>query len=1078
MLFSDHLANAARREPPPKQSHPRLSKTLGTLPIPVVMEPMVIVPMVMATAMLLVMAITSPLAIAQEPAPTVPREVTQLLKRHCVKCHGVAKSEAGLQLHTALRIWKGGETGHTVVAGSADKSELWKRVVADEMPPEMPLADNDKKILREWIAGGATGLPRDNEQAAQMQQDEHWAFTRLKPAALPNVKRADLCRTPIDIWLQSELERVGLTLSADADRATLLRRVSFSLTGLPPTLQDMQTYFEDTHPDAYERMVDRYLASPQFGIRWGRHWLDAAGYADSNGYFNADSDRPLAYKYRDYVVRAINADKPFDRFVQEQIAGDELSGYTADQHRAAADPEMIDQLIATHYLRNGQDGSGESDGNPDEVRIDRYTALESSQQIIASSLLGLTLQCAKCHDHKFEPVSQRDFYNFQSILFPAFNPDEWVKPNERVTQASTAEEYNHWKSQLDVATAQVDRLHADYQAWLKTQRLPELVLFHDEFESDDQLSENWSATIPGDDAPAGTAEITLRAGAAKESAALPAALIHDGHLQIIEGGTAGDKWLSTRQVFDWTPADEGQWIQVSFDLIDNKVDANGTPAERIAFGIALHDYNNNSSVAGGNLLIDGNPAGGAVVDLDYPGPSTRQLGKIGSDGYVPQRNYGVRITRLPKKQFRLEQLVDLIPQEPALTLKAADLPDGSFGFEYCCGRSFQVDNLVIEVSHREQADEASRARLTAHAEEVKRRQSELQSARKQRDTLKSGEPGRIAWVTDVKAQPPEVYLLARGDYGQRASQVEPAAFTALDEPGNPFTVQPTAGTSGRRLAWARWATHSDSRAAHLMARVQVNRLWQHHFGTGLVATSENLGMSGAEPTNVALLDWLAQELIAHQWSMKALHRAVLHSTAFRQSSLANDQALAIDRANQLLWRYPMRRLDAEAIRDAQLSVAGQLDHRFEGPYVATTRTGTAEVIVPEDRPDAFRRSIYLQQRRSQALSLLSVFDAPNMVVNCSRRPVTTMPLQSLSLLNSEFAVRRSQQLAERLQREGQNDAQRVDLAFQWLTGRSPDPQQRDDALDFIQSQSADAGPRAWADLCQMLMASNLFLYLE
>ncbi len=326
----------------------------------------------------------------------------------------------------------------------------------------------------------------------------------------------------------------------------------------------------------------------------------------------------MAFKYRDYVVRALNADKPFNRFVQEQIAGDELSGYRADQHRGAATSEMIEMLTATHYLRNGQDGSGESDGNPDEVRIDRYTALESSQQIIASSLLGLTFQCAKCHDHKFEPLSQRDYYNFQSVLFPAFNPDKWVKPNDRIVEASLTEEYSSWRSQLAESTQLAERLQTEYQAWLKEQRLPELVVFQDTFDSSDSLARNWTATIPGDDSPAGTATITLVASQASPTESLPAALIRDGHLQIIEGGTAGDKWLSTQQVFDWTPDQEGAWIQVTFDLIDDKVDMQGKPAERIAFGIALHDYNNNSETAGGNLLVDGNPDGGAIVDLDYP----------------------------------------------------------------------------------------------------------------------------------------------------------------------------------------------------------------------------------------------------------------------------------------------------------------------------------------------------------------------------------------------------------------------------------------------------------------------------
>ncbi len=413
-----------------------------------------------------------------------------------------------------------------------------------------------------------------------------------------------------------------------------------------------------------------------------------------------------------------------------------------------------------------------------------------------------------------------------------------------------------------------------------------------------------------------------------------------------------------------------------------------------------------------------------------------------------------------------------------MTLKAADLPDGSFGFEYCCGRSFQVDNVIVEVSQRASAEQDVQARLSAHADELKRKQAELQSAREARDRLKGNPPGRIAWVTDNTAEAPDVFLLERGDYAQQTTKVQPAPIAALSDDQNPLRVEPTTTSSGRRLAWARWATNDTSRVAHLMARVQVNRLWQHYFGTGLVSTSDNLGMSGAEPANAALLDWLAQELIRNQWSQKALHRHVLTSATFRQSSQPNAKALQVDPANQLWWRYPVRRLDAEAIRDAQLAISGQLDRRFDGPYVPTSRTGTAEVIVPEDRPDALRRSIYLQQRRTQSLSLLNVFDAPSMVVTCARRPVTTMPLQSLSLLNSEFAVKRAQQLAARLMQPAGDDRARVELAFRLIAGRPCDESECQHALEFLRLQQAEVGQRAWADLCQMLLASNLFLYLE
>ncbi len=1029
---------------------------------------------------------------------SIPPQIHRILKQNCFKCHGVAKSEGQLQLHSVVRIWRGGESGTAVVPGDPGHSPLWQRVANDEMPPEQPLMETEKQLLHDWIAAGARGLPSSDEEAAQMQRDEHWAFTKLSAIAPPPVQHPQRCQTPIDQFVQAELERLGLELGPDIDRSALIRRLCFSLTGLPPHPDEIEKFVTESRPDAVATLIDRLLASPQYGVRWGKHWLDAAGYADSNGYFNADSDRPLAHQYRDYVVRSINADKPFDQFVREQIAGDELSGFKPDQHRHQATPEMIEMLIATHYLRNGQDGSGESDGNPDEVRIDRYTALESAQQIIASSLLGLTLQCAKCHDHKFEPISQLDFYRFQSVLYPAYNPDQWIKPNDRVTHASLPEDYDRWQADVTAASRRTTELQSSYREWIRKNRVHDLVLFEDDFERPEDMNDHWTATIPGDDCPAGTAKVTLRTSDTYMPDARPAALIASGRLQIIEGGQSGDKWLSTQQTFDWTPEEENQWVQVTFDLVDNKVFTNESPAERIAFGIALHDFNNNSSVEGGNMLIDGNPQGGAAVHLDYPGAATKNLGKIGSAKYSPNHSFGVRITRLRKGIFRLQQLVDFSPEGPHVDLKELDLPNGSFAFGYCCGRSYQVDNVVIESSQAIGATTATLSQaqidtVEAFHAELKRRQAEIETASVAQSRLEAEEPGRISWVTDTTREPPEVYLLARGEYSQPAERVQPAAFSALQDEANAYQVVPPengAASSGRRTAWAKWVTQHDSRAASLMARVQVNRIWQQHFGTGLVSTPENLGMSGAEPSNVALLDWLAGEFIRSGWSLKSIHRLILLSTVFRQSSLATEKALIIDPNNHLLWRYPIRRLDAESIRDAQLAISGELDLTLGGPYVATTRNGTAEVIVPEDRPGAHRRSIYLQQRRTQGLSLLSVFDAPAMVVNCTRRPVTTMPLQSLTLLNSEFIVKRGEQFAVRTQQEsGDGLEAKVQRAFRLAVGRDSTDQELADSVKFIESQRlqyaaegiADdehVSQRAWSDFCQLLLASSPCLYVE
>jgi hypothetical protein len=1022
-------------------------------------------------------ALVTPGAGAAEPTsrePQLARDVLALLRTRCVKCHGVAKREAKLDLSTPGGLARGGTNGSVVEPGQVDESLLWHRVDGDEMPPEDPLPAEEKALLSRWIASGAKGLP-----AATTLDDaiDHWAFGRLlDPPAPPNRDRAR-SRNSVDRFILAALEADGLTLNPEADRPTLLRRVSYDLTGLPPTPEEVREFVADQAEDAYSRMVERYLASPHYGERWGKYWLDAAGYADSNGYFNADTDRPLAYRYRDYVIRAFNHDKPFDRFVVEQIAGDELAGLVPEQN---ATPEMISLLEATHYLRNGPDGTGESDGNPDEVRVDRYSALESTCQIVSSSLLGLTFQCAKCHDHKFEPLSQREFYDLQSVFYPAFNVNEWRKPNERVVTASLPGEMPRWEATNQRISSEIAALRSAFEAWVRGNRPPSTVLFHDEFdESNPPLADNWSSTAPGDDAPAGQSPVTL------DSPQAPAARRQGGTLQIVESGTAGDRWLSTRQAFDWTPDVEGAWIQVTFDLVADKVDAVGTPAARIAYMLALHDFNDNSAVQQGNVLIDGNPAGGAAIHLDYPGDDAKPAGTLGSSKYETGHNYGVRITRLGGDKFRLDQLIDAIPDEKSLTLSADDLPDGGFGFEYCCGRSFVVDNVRIERSvDNASADEASQKQ----AKELTERQKQLAAAVKAKEAERGEKPGRISCVVDRSESAPDVFLLVRGNYGTPGDKVLPAPLAALSPRGATLSVAPPpsgAKSTGRRLAWVRWLTEPGSRQASLMARVQANRVWQHHFGTGLVATTENLGVSGAFPSHPELLDHLAGELVRSGWSIKALHRLLLNAAVYRQTSTLDSAAFKVDPDDRLLWRFPLVRLDAEALRDAMLATSDQLDRDFGGPYVPTTRNELGEVLVKQGADGALRRSVYLQQRRTQTLSLLNVFDSPSIVFNCVQRPTSTMPLQSLSLLNSEFVVTQADAFATRLEREaGPQAADRVAQAYLIALAREPNGDEIQAALAFVEGQRSqydgrpDAPHRAWSDFCQMLLASNAFLYVD
>jgi hypothetical protein len=775
--------------------------------------------------------------------PSLGHDIAPILKAHCLKCHGPNKPKGKLNLASPTAMARGGAGGPAVVPGKPDESLLWDQVSSGEMPPEPeePLSDSDKAAIRRWIERGAEGLPDPAAAARTSPGSDHWAFAPPTHPRPPSVRDGRRVRGPVDRFIQRSLESRGLTLGPEAHRAALIRRLSFDLTGLPPSPAEIAAFLEDPEPDAYDRLVDRLLASPHYGERWGKHWLDASGYADSNGYFSADTDRPLAHRYRDYVIRAFNADRPLDQVVREQLAGDELA---AGRRGPGTPAEVVDQLTATHFLRNSQDGTGESDGNPDEVRADKYAVLEGTGQVIASSLLGLTIQCARCHDHKFEPITQEDYYRLQAILYPAFNVEHWVKPNDRVVVAGPRAELLRWEANEKTVDAELSALR----------------------------------------------------------------------------------------------------------------------------------------------------------------------------------------------------------------------------------RSF----------------------ITGSEKEKKAREEALKSVIEAIESRRRPNPGRIAWVGDVSNDPPEIPVLVRGVYNSPGRKVGPAPPAFLSDPDNPYKPDPAAagtGSTGRRLALARWLTRPGSRPAALLARVLANRVWQEHFGTGLVATPENLGYTGAPPSHPELLEFLASELARSGWRAKALHRLIVNSSAYRQSSAPCPEAARVDPENRLLARYPLRRLDAESIRDAMLAATGELDPRIGGPYIPTDRTGSGEVAVEASTPGAARRSVYLRQRRTELPSLLEVFDAPSIVTTCTRRQPSTVPLQSLSLLNSDFVAARAAKLAERLGPECDHcsqDDDRIDRAFLLVAGRPPTAAGRNASGRFLREQPArypncdtsEATRRAFVDFCQMLLASNAFLYVE
>ena len=760
-----------------------------------------------------------------------------------------------------------------------------------------------------------TGIVRAEEREKPAPDGAaHWAFKRPERPAPPRVLRQEVTRTPVDLFITARLEAQGLALSPEAERSTLIRRVAIDLTGLPPTPAEIETYLSDPAPGAYERMVDRFLASPRYGERWGKYWLDAAGYADSNGYRHADSNRPLAYRYRDYVIRALNSDTPFDRFVKEQLAGDELVGFTPD---GDVTEEMIGPLVATHFLRNSPDGSEGSDGNPDELRLDRYHVLEGVVQNTMNCLLGVRIECARCHDHKFEPISQREYYELQAIFFPAYCPepfDRWRSPSKRIISVGTAKE----RKEHELTTTRI-------QEELKALR----------------------------------AEI--------ESAARP---LHR-------------------------------------PLIEERLQAQGA---------------------------------------------------------------------------------ELSEADRMSVLEAWETPMGE--------RSDQQKTLLAKHEKSVKVDNKAVAeRFPDFASLLAEKEGPIAALEKKMPPpLK-----KLSVLVETDPEPLPHHLLIRGSYTDYGPEVVPGIPAALTNAENNYDLEPRPPatiSTGRRTALARWLTSAGN---PLTARVQVNRIWQHHFGKGLVATSDNFGLSGSPPTHPELLDHLAVEFIESGWSTKALHRLILTSAVYRQESAFRAEAFARDPENLWLWRYPVRRLDAEAIRDSMLAVAGTLDQQRFGPYVPVKQVKNGSIIVESKDPAVQRRSVYIQQKRTAVLSMLEVFDAPAMVHNCSRRNVSTVPLQSLTLLNSGFSVACSEEFARRVLRQARGaDDERLSHAYLLAVGRNPTAVEKAALKEFLAAErklysastrsgeESGSTPQAerstedlvWTELCQMILASSAFLYIE
>ncbi len=934
-------------------------------------------------------------AVASEP-PDFNRDVRPILSARCFKCHGPdeASRKAKLRLDTP--------DGAKHVLGKPEKSEFLLRIFSDDdseiMPPpsvKSPLTPQEKLVLKNWIAAGGTYAP-------------HWAFVPVKRPAIP--RTAIPARNAIDHFVLEKLQKEGWTLSKEADRTTLIRRVYLDLIGIPPTPEDVDAFVKDASPEAYEKLVDRLLATPQYGERWARRWLDLARYADTNGY---EKDRPRSiWPYRDWVIRAINADMPFDRFTIEQLAGDLLSD---------AGPS---QRIATGFHRNTMLNE---EGGIDPLEF-RFHAMVDRVATTGTAFLGLTLGCAQCHTHKFDPITHTDYFRFFAFLNNSDEPEIAVpSPEQARTQAKLHAKIRAAELSLAENLPAAVRQKA-FAEWLATERkaaVEWVVLRPTEREAGPHTKltalGDGSLLAHGDAMKRDVYTLTLTKLPPGTTALRIEALPHES----LPANGPGRTFYEGRK---------GDFL-----LSEVKLSVNGQQAK---FASATESYSK-SGLGGGAatamLAIDGNAltgwaasgregqASNAVFVLEQPLTATSAKLEL-----VMERHYAASLGR-----FRISATT---AQNGA---KARDLPAA-------------IEELLLPPDNELTAEQ--RGELLQHwatvAPELKAARAAIEALRKQLPT-----PPTTLVMHERPADHPRItFRHHRGEFLQPREQITagvPAWLPSLPK-----------GEAANRLAFARWIA---SPSNPLTARVAVNRQWQAFFGRGIVRTLDDFGYQGEAPSHPELLDWLAAEFVApsdpkdgQPWSIKRLHRLIVTSATYQQSSKVTPELLAKDPENKLLARAPRVRLEAEQIRDSALKAAGLLSTKMYGPGVFppqpanVTTEGTYgrlewNVSNGEDR---YRRGLYTFAKRTAPYAMGSTFDAPSGEACLARREVTNNALQALTMLNDTVLLDAAQALGRRVVAHAGKTEERVAYLFRLCLGRAPRAEEATKLAAFYEAQRA------------------------
>ncbi len=988
-----------------------------------------------------VLVVTTPGVGHSQDAVRFERDVQPLLSR-CLQCHGAAEPSGGLGLNDRTAALAELDSGlHAIIPGKPEESELLRRVIAEDpserMPPKgEPLTSEEVAVLRRWIEQGAPW-------------PAHWAYRPLErpapptPQALPH---RDWAQTPIDWFILQKLHEQGLSPSPPADRRTLLRRITFDLTGLPPAPEDVEAFLADDSPDAWERVVERLLASPHYGERWARHWMDLVHYAETHGH-DQDRPRPHAWPYRDYLIRALNDDKPYARFVQEQVAGDALF------------PHDTQAIVATGFLATGPwDESSLRDIRDDTIdrEIARYLDRDDIVTTVMSTFSSATIHCARCHDHKFDPISQEDYYALQAVFAGTdkgnrpYDPDPQVAERRQSLQrelaALPARREKHDPALLAPALQQQV---AAWEAKVAAQASQWVVLDPEAFGT-----ENGALLTRQPDH-------SLLSGGPR-----PATEVYTVTARTTLPGVTG---LRLELLTDPSLPQQGPGRQDNGNLHLNEFTVTAAPYDDPSQSLPLTlinakaDFDQQGWTSA--MAIDGNAdsAWGIFPEIGKPHQAVFELKEP-----LPWDSDATLTFRLQQTHGR-EHLIGRF--RLSVTTVAPPLP-------------LNTDSLPAEIAAAlripaPQRTDAQRVLLAAHVLEEKL-SAELAALPPPSLVYSGSNDFQPDGSFKPAATPRPIHVLKRGDVRQPGEVAQPGALACLPNLAPQLTMDDPTDEGQRRAALAHWLT--DSRNA-LTWRSIANRVWGYHFGRALSDTPSDFGQMGSPPTHPELLDWLAFELLESGGSLKHLHRLIVTSSVYQQSSNATEspspQAQSLDADNRLLWRMNRTRLDAESIRDAVLHISGMLDRRMGGPSVKQFIESPGIHVTPNvdyrnfdvNDPANHRRSVYRFVFRTLPDPFMETLDCPDASQLAARRTESVTALQALAMMNNPFVIRQSEHLAARLERERPNLPQQIERLYELTLHRIPNEREQA-ALSHYATQ------HGLANACRILLNSNELMFID